>query len=141
MAYSNCSTKVSVLRNPLVIQWLELCTSTAEGMGLIPVQGPSVWGAYRLSHRLGIPVLVSFVEETSPLGCWKNLWDRGLEKQRPTHEDGACTGLSTKWRELCTGGCQPAALSSLSWVNSSALLHTTVWCVTWANCPLRKDLV
>lgn len=32
----------------------------------------------------------------------------------------------------------PASL--LSWVSSSASLHTAVRCVTWANCPLGKRL-
>lgn len=39
--------------------------------------GHSSWGLSMLSHRLGIPVLGSYVEETSPLAGWRTT---GLEK-------------------------------------------------------------
>lgn len=62
-----------------------ICTSIAERMGLIPVRGPSPWGAKRLSHRLGIPVRVSFVQETRPLGCREDLWDRQRAEEAETY--------------------------------------------------------
>ena len=85
MAYSNCSTKVSVLGHSLLVQGLGLCISTAEGTGLVPVLGPSPWGANRLSHRLGILVRVSSVEETRPLGCREDLWDRQRAAEAETY--------------------------------------------------------
>lgn len=33
--------------------------------------------------------------------------DRGLQKQRPTHEDGACMGLSTSKVERVPACCAP----------------------------------
>ena len=53
------------------------------GLGLVPLGGDSEekggcmgrhppWGVSGSSHRLGAPVLGSYVEETSPLADWRN---------------------------------------------------------------------
>ena len=57
--------------------------------------GYSPWGVSRLSHILGVPVLGSYTEETSPLGCLENQWDRQKcwQSQDSTREEYRATSL------------------------------------------------
>lgn len=52
------------------------------------------WGVNNSSHRLGIPVLVSYRGETNPLGYLEGLWDQqGSWRKHRLCEEGMHAGF------------------------------------------------
>lgn len=90
------------------------------------------WGVSRLNHRLGEPVLGSYMEEISTLNwleyCWD--WKKGWRSLNPTHEKYTHIHKHTQWLgtkagqrelwEVCFSSCHSspdslAKFPSLSW--------------------------
>lgn len=88
------------------------------------------WRVSGSSHRLSSSVLGSFIEETSPLGCWEKCWNR-----------------KKNWRKLdstqiCPSSCYLAILPSASWVNTLDLLaqhHSLTLNLGWPQQRKRHD--
>lgn len=73
------------------------------------MEGALPWRASRLSYDLGIPVLRSCAEETSPLTFWENRWDRqkGLSSLDATCKERAHADLPIVRVERALHWCLP----------------------------------
>lgn len=74
--------------------------------------GHSPWDVRGLNHSLSVPVLGSYMEETSPLGCLEKLWGRqrgwrSLDYTRVECLDAAChqTGAQRSSPAAATSLC------------------------------------